>query len=164
MVVGKNHRSIKIQVEHLRRSAFPKIVNNKKLLTAFTNLQPPSRMFNQVPNTPLKTAQYIQCLKFICECLMQILTQFLIESRVFHVKERIFSPLQIISFLVSQKILKSNCSDIASHPFIFWHISIVNCELLFGESDSGNPPSPPEPFCSGRGGLCLQPNFQKGGA
>ena len=62
-------------------------------------------MFNWVLNTPLKTTQHIQCLRFFCECFMQILTsfslqsahhvfqyfasfytQFLITSRVFHVK------------------------------------------------------------------------------
>ena len=105
MVVVTNHMPIQNTVEHLRQSGFAKITG-KSLYTAFAK-KASSWMFNWVLNTPLKTTQHIQCLKFFCECLMYILnsfssqstrlvfqffasfrTQFLITGRVFHVKDK----------------------------------------------------------------------------
>ena len=151
MVVVKNYMPIQNPVEHLRQSAFAKITG-KSRYTAFAK-KASSWMFNWVLNTPLKTTQHIQCLKFFCECLMQILnsfssqsthlvfqffssfrTQFLITGRVFHAKEKESYLLYdshtkliqgIIFFFVHQKIRKSNCSDSACHPFS-WDMSIVS--------------------------------------
>ena len=151
MVFGKKHRPIQNPVEHLRWSAFAKIINGQKPLTAFAK-KAPSWMFNWILNTPLKTTQNIQCLKLFCECLMLILTSFSSQSthlvflffffriisahslttgQVFHVKKKESYLLYdshtkgIISFFVSQKIYKSNCSDSASNPFSR-HVSIVS--------------------------------------
>ena len=89
------------------------------------------------------TNKSTQCLKFFCECLMQILTfflcipqplslqgfctQLLIMSWVFHIEKKKETYLlydshvkviqEIISFLDHQDIQNSNWSNSAYHPF-----------------------------------------------
>ena len=133
MVVGKNHRLIQNPVEHLRWSAFAKIINGQKLLTIFAKS---SIVDVQLGLKYASRSESTQRPEFFCECLMQILnsfsshfthlnfqfshhfcTQFLITGWVFHVEEK------------ETYLLYDSRTAVLIHLVVTWRL-----QLLFGES------------------------------